>query len=432
MPGAGVGDSVPAPVLPQDQRAGDELPDSRRLVADSLAVVRRGAQVTSIGSVAYVVYVIALFGVVYLFPYGHVVFGALGRSGLVDVLTDPVGASALVLAVLAAPALAHRTGRVRGPVAPPMLWVRHVVSGPADRAISLRRWWRLLGGAVVASTCATGLLLGLALWSAAVLGPLGALAVTAVAVILGAVVARAWLAGQVVAEGGGHPLRSAEALRRLTEPGLSRQRDRGEGVAGAFLAGQRRALVRDLGGRPPRHVGRLSPGRSTLLRRDLLAVRRGPGLVRAVLVLGLGALGVGMLTPRSAVLGLLASLVVYHGVAAWAAGLRGQSAPLVPVLGWEPQRETLGHLVLPGLSALLGVVVAVGAAAVAGDPGPTAVLALVLVPLHLAVVTWTTHRAAPPLVTVVPQSVIPRVIAWWLLPGVVLLAVPALAVYLQV
>lgn len=406
--------------------------DSRRLVSDALAVVRRGAQLTSVGSVAYVVYVVVLLGAVYLFPYGHVVFAALGRSGLVDVLTDPVGAGALVLAVVAAPVVAHRVGRVRGPVAPPMLWVRHVVAGPADRAVSLRRWWLLLGGAVLAAAAALGLLLALALWSAAVVGPLGALGVTAASVLLGAVVARAWLAGQVAADGGGHPLRPADALRRLTEQGLGRQRDRGEGVYGSFLSGQRTALVRELGGRPPRHLGRLRPGRAMLLRRDLLAVRRGPGLVRAALLLALGGLGVGLLTPRSAVLGVLVSLVLYQGVVAWATGLRGQSAPLVPVLGWGPRRETLGHLVLPGVAALVGGLVAVAVATGLGDPGVTTALVAVLVPLHLWVVTWTTHRAAPPLVTVMPQSVIPRVVAWWLLPAGVLLGVPALAAYLAV
>lgn len=169
-----------------------------------------------------------------------------------------------------------------------------------------------------------------------------------------------------------------------------------------------------------------------LLRRDLLAVRRGPGLARAALLLALGGLGVGLLTPRSAVLGVLASLVLYQGVVAWATGLRGQSAPLVPVLGWGPRRETLGHLVLPGVAALVGGLVAVAAATALGDPGVTTALVAVLVPLHLWVVTWTTHRAAPPLVTVMPQSVIPRVVAWWLLPAGVLVGVPALAAYLAV
>lgn len=397
---------------------------SSRLVADALAVLRRGARVTSVGSVAYVVYVVALLGAVYAFPYGHFLLEALGRSGVTEVVTHPVSLAVICSAVVAAPALAWRAGQVRGPVAPPMLWGRHVVAGPADRALSLRRWWRLLGGAAIAMGGVLGLLLGVTLWSAAITGPLEVLAVTAGGLVLGAVAARAWLAGQVAEEGGWYPLRTADGLRRLTEPGLTRQRDRGEGVMGAFLTGRRAALVRELGGRGPRHVGRLRPGRATLVRRDLLAVRRGPGLRRAVVLLVLGGLGVGGLTPRSAVLGVLGSLVLYRGVVAWAAGLRGQVGPLVPVLGWDERRESAVHLVLPAMAVVLGAALAVGTAVLPGDPGATPLLAATLVPLHLAVVTWTTHRELPPLVAVMPQSVVPQVLAWWLLPGVVLLAVP--------
>lgn len=398
---------------------------SSRLVADALAVLRRGARVTNVASVAYVVYVVALLGAVYLFPYGHFLLEALGRSGVTEVVTHPVSLVVICAAVVATPALAWRLGQVRGPVAPPMLWVRYVVAGPADRALSLRRWWRLLGGAAVSMGGVLGLLLGVTPWSAAITGPLEVLAVTAGGLALGAVAARAWLAGQVVEEGGGYPLRTADGLRRLTEPGLSRQRDRGEGVMGAFLTGRRAALVQELGGRRPRHVGRLRAGRATLVRRDLLAVRRGPGLARAVALLVLGGLGVGVLTPRSAVLGVLGSLVLYRGVVAWAAGLRGQVSPLVPVLGWDERREGAMHLVLPAVAVVLGAALAMVTAVLHGDPGVTPLLAATLVPLHLSVVTWTTHRQLPPLVAVMPQSVVPQVLTWWLLPGVVLLAVPA-------
>ncbi|GAA3612892.1 hypothetical protein GCM10022199_15990 [Marihabitans asiaticum] len=409
--------------------------DSTVVVGRSLAVVRRGVRVASVGSVVYVVYVVALLSAVYLLPYGHMIFTRFGDSATVQLLISPVALLLALALVLTSPLVAYRAGAVRGPVAPPPVWVRHVVAGPADTAVSLRRWWLLAAAGATGVIAVLLTFVGLSLWSAGIIGWRRMLLGVAGSILVGAAAARCWLAGQVAAVGGGHPLRASRALRALTAGDLTGQDERGERVAGAVLAGDREGLARELGRRSARHRGRLRPGRAVMLRRDLLAVRRGPGLAQTISVLLLGSGLLGYTLTRSLPLAVLASLVLYRAVTLWGAGLRQQVSPVVPVLGWSEGRQRATHLLLPAAGATIGGAVSAALALVlAGRDvaagGGVAGLApfaapLLLVPVQLLVLVWTATREGPALVTVMPQQMLPRVVLWWFTPAIVLLGASA-------
>lgn len=225
----------------------------------ALAVLRRGSSSGSAGNVAYVVYVVAIFAAVYGFPYGRTAFAALGSDRLAELAREPATGLLLALAYGGLLLLARTGGRVTGPVAPPPVWTRHVVAGPVDRAVALRRWWWTALGGVAGTGAVLGIFLGLSLWSAGVSGPVGVLVGALVLGLAGAVVAWVWLHAQARTSPpvAGEPRWApAGLLRRLRQEDLLAQSARRTLVAGGVLLGQPQVLAGQLGGRRSAPAGR--------------------------------------------------------------------------------------------------------------------------------------------------------------------------------
>ena len=155
--------------------------------------------------------------------------------------------------------------------------------------------------------------LGGGLWASGTTGPTSLVVALLAGPLLGAAVAAAWLAGQVGAgesgpgpvpttdagrdgSGGLRRLGPSAALRRLGLPELRAQSIRSTRLGGAVLAGDLRAAR--LEAATPVHRGRglrlRSHGRVlTVVARDLLGLRRQPGLLLSgVLLTAPGAAGV--------------------------------------------------------------------------------------------------------------------------------------------
>lgn len=404
-------------------------------VAAALVVLRRGSGAGSAGTVAYVVYVIAIFALVYGFPYGRTILAALGADRVVELAADPLTIVLLGVAYVGLLLLAHRGGRVTGPVSPPPIWTAHVLTAPVDRAVSLRRWWRLTLGGVLGAGAVLGIVVGLSLWSAGVTGPVGVLGSTLVLVAAAAILAVVWLRAQVAPEPAlaGDARRGTSAmLRRLGVEGLLAQAGRRELLAAGVLSGSAETIREQTVGGAPAPRGVLRPGRLIVLRRDLLALRRaGTGLLSPFVVVGLGA----WLTAQAVVLDLpaLAAVgagTVYLGATAWGRPLRLQAgrAGTPALLGWGGGEQAVRHLALPG--ALLAGSVVVGSGLVALTTGAAAALAVMTItPLVLGMVAWSAFRPMPRLTTVMPQSTIPSLVMWWLTPVLLVAAVTGIALW---
>lgn len=390
---------------------------SRERTAAALTVLRRGSTAGSVGNVAYVVYVIAVFAVVYGFPYGRTIFAALGADRMAELAADPVTIVVLVLAYGGLLVLAHRGGRVSGPVSPPPIWCAHVLTAPVDRAVALRRWWWLALGGLLGAGAVLGVVLGLSLWSAGITGWLGVPLAAAVVAAAAGVVALVWLRAQGASQPPFEDDRSwrpRAVLRRLGVESLLAQSGRRELLAAGALSGSSETIRAQTSG-PVRAKGALRPGPCVVLRRDLLALRRsGPGWAApfAVVVAGGWVLARAVVADLPA-LGAIGAAIVYVGATAWGRPLRLQAARsgAPALLGWSPAGQAVRHLALPAI--LLAVCLAAGAL-LTGDL--TGLVGLSLVPVVLGALCWSAFRPPPRLTTVMPQSVVPGVVLWWLAP----------------
>lgn len=417
---------------------------SRSRVAAALAVLRRGSSAGSAGGVAYVVYVVALLAAVYGFPYGRTIFASLGSDQVERLARDPLTIVLVSVGYLGLLLVALRGARITGPVAPPPVWTRHVVAAPVDRALALRRWWWLALGGVVGTGLVLALFLGLSLWSAGVTGPLGAALCALVGALAGLLVARVWLAGQALVEpelAGQSAWRPAGQLRRLSVTSLLAQAERTTLVAGGALLGQSSVLREQLVRSPRAGRARLRPGRGIVLRRDLLAVRRGTGwVVPSLLLLVAGWVLARTVLDDLPLLLPVGAVLLHLGVSGWSLGLRAQAdrsgAP--PLLGWSAEGEALRHQALPALAgAVLPTLAAAAVLVIGGSPGGRAVdgvswagallLAAALVPVCLAAVTWAAFRSPPAIQAIPPRSMIIMLILWWLGPMLLVVAVAGAA-----
>lgn len=380
--------------MPRASRAPFEPEDRARLAAADRIVGAEAARKARRQGM-YAAYVLALFGAVYGFPVVQAVFRTSDTAWLRQELGSPV--AALVVAVAAATVMgfAYWSGRFRGPVVPPLPWIDLVLTSPVDRALAVRRWWRL---ALVATSFVggiAGLVLGAGLSFAQVTGPgvIGAGLVLGSG--LGALTARLWLAGQVDGARPARdrrPLRVVAALRALDIESLRGHSANTSTLAGSAYAGNLRTARLTIAPRIRRgRSARLRPGRPfwVLVRRDVLGLRRQPNsLVAGAVLVALGATVVGwaVAEPAAPIVAAAVGLVpLYLGFGTLAEGLRLQadnvgSPSLIAV---TDRTEALAHLVLPAAVTLVLLALA-NAAVSAGTPGALAVpLTLLLCGGHL-------------------------------------------------
>ncbi|GAA1875230.1 hypothetical protein [Lapillicoccus jejuensis] len=357
------------------------LADARRVVTGD----RQGE-----GNAVYAVYVAVIAAGAYGVPASQQLFRFLDARWLAEHLGGVRGPVVGVVALVALLALAFRAGAVRGPAVPDLPYLDHVATSPLDRAVVLRRWWRLALVGCLTGGLLAGLVAGAGLAIAAVTGPLVLLPAVAVGGVAALLVAWAWLEGQVRGRdnrghgrpGSGTLARPARSLRSLPLASLRAQAARSAGVGGGVLAGDLRAVRLEVAAPTTRARGRrlrAAGPRGTMVRRDVLGLRRSPGaLVTGVALTGVGAFAVvHAATPGvPSVVALAGTVLAYLGVGQWAEGLRlqGDNSGTVPLVGLDPSTEALTHLVVPGAAYGLvtlvvgGATVALGGASALGLP----------------------------------------------------------------
>jgi len=355
--------------------------------------------------VLYAVYVLALLAFTYGFTVVRAVFLTSDPQWVRDRLLGPATGGVAALLVLALVVLVRGLGRRRGPVVPPLPWLDVVVVGPLDRAATLREWWLVSATLLLAGSTVVAGVVGGALWGSHTTGPAALLVSLVAGPALGALAAGAWLTGQVGAGGdasgdrsptasargrGLRRLSPSAALRRLDLTTLRAQSIRSTRLGGAVLAGDLRAarLETAVPVRRGRRLRLRSRGRHlTVVARDLIGVRRQPGLLLSGVLLTVpGAAGTAWslsdpeVPPAFAVLAVAAT---YLGVGVWAEGLRllGDTLGTPRLSGLSVHGEAAAHTVLPA-ALLLVVALPVGLgvhAAVAASTLGAAAVALWLV-----------------------------------------------------
>jgi hypothetical protein len=421
--------------------------DGERL-ADVVHVLHGEGGAGALQRILYGVYVATILGATYGFTLARGLFATREPAVLRNELTSPTALVIAVAVVGLSLALARSAGRTRGPVVPPLPWTDLVVTTSLDRALAVRRWWRYAASGGLAGGGVLGAALGGGAWSATVGGPAWFVAGLVVGPALGWTLVLAWLSGQVAS--GGPPPRSARAgrrttgavvhispaLRRLGIDDLRRQGARSTRLGGGVLAGDLRAIRLEVAAPVTRgRRTRLRAGGpwATVVRRDVLGLRRSPGtLLAGAVVAGLGAAGVTWsLGDRAApaALSWLAVAACYLGFGWWAEGLRlqGDNGGTTPLLGVWGRREALAHLVTPmALFVLVSGVVALGIGTLRSTPTPgtAAVVALTagglgpagwLVVLGLGVAgaqLLAAFRGQPPALAFTPESG-PMILALW-------------------
>ena len=403
--------------------------------------------------VLYAVYLLALLAFTYGFTVARALFMTSDPGWLHDRLLGPGAAVVAVGLAVALTVLVHGLGRRRGPVVPPLPWVDHVVAGPLDRATTLREWWLVSATLLLTGTTVVAGVLGGGLWASGTTGPTSLVVALLAGPLLGAAVAAAWLAGQVGAgesgpvpvtttdagrgrDGGLRRLGPSAALRRLGLPELRAQSIRSTRLGGAVLAGDLRAAR--LEAATPVHRGRglrlRSHGRLlTVVARDLLGLRRQPGLLLSgVLLAAPGAAGVAwsLSDPEVPVaLAVVAVAALYLGVGVWAEGLRllGDTLGTPRLSGLGQETEAGAHTVLPAsLFVLVSLPLALAVRALV--PGSTVGVGSLLLwvlgvgALVLGAQWVAAFRGRPPFLAFLPD-VGPMVMTLWFARSLVLCAV---------
>ena len=386
----------------------------------------------------YAGYVVFLGALAYGFPVVQAVVRTADPLALRRQLETPLAFGVLGAAVVAILWSMYAAGAYRGPVVPPLPWIDHVVSAPIDRAVAVGRWWRLalglgvfLGGLAGLTVGAGVAFAGMTSWYAAVL-------VTLTGAVLGWLATSLWLAGQVRSwPGAGRSLRTMLggriALRELHIEVLRRHAANSSTIGGSVLAGNLRTARLQLA-RPVRH-GRSARLRAAgpvavVVRRDLLGLRRLPSTFWTGL--GLSSLGAVVISwsvthPVAPALAVTVGLVpAYFGFGAWAEGLRLQADNIgtPSLLGISGRSETLAHLVVPAVLALvvLGAGVAVAGVVVGHVSVSAVLLVLVLVGVLAGGHLLAAFRGSPPRSMFRADSSGPAIlIGWYVLPGLAVL-----------
>ena len=386
----------------------------------------------------YASYVSALLAATYGFTVARAIFAASDPLWLRRTLLTVPGAVGAGLFLLGTAAVAFRAGRVRGPVVPPLPWTEHVVSTAIDRWLVLRPWWLVSASLTVVGGLIVGGVVGAGLWAGGAASA-GALVVgLASGGLCGVIVVLAWLRGQSGASTWSQERATVLPRRALRATGIAVLREQGVRSAhlgGAVLAGDLRAARLEVatGVRRARRV-RLQPGSPilTVARRDLLGLRRQPGMALA---------GLALTVPAAAVLGwalverrvppgfvIVAAVVTHLGVGQWGEGLRlsADSSGCPPLFGLRPRAEAIAHTLTPGILTVLVLTVTgvATAAAVAGfgggvhGPGMAALALpaagwLLSCALALTILQWlVAYRGQPPRSAFLPESGPATLLLW--------------------
>ncbi len=232
--------------------------------------------------------------------------------------------------------------------------------------------------------------------------------------------------------------RPDDALRELHAESLRQHSANTSTLAGSAMTGNLRTARLQFARPVIRGRGaRLTPGRAVpvLVRRDVLGLRRQPSAALSGLgltLLGSVVLAWALTQSAAPVIAVPLGLVpLYLGYGAWAEGLRLQADNVgtPSLLGSGPLEEAGAHLVMPtALTALVlggsvGVAATVAGGSVPGFGGVAGVAlsAVCIVGVLAGGHLMATFRGSPSLQTG-PQGLI----AWYLLPAVVVLVVGSL------
>lgn len=394
-------------------------------------VIRGGLPAEGNGNVVYVAYVALIASLTYGVPASRAFFLFVDPTWLSRHLTGVQGLLVVGVLVAAVWLLGYRLGSLRGPVVPDLPYLDHVAVSPLDRAVVLRRWWRLsLLGCLVGGLLA-GAVVGAGMVVADVSSPWALLPSSLGGLLAGLGFAGAWLWGQVRSwptgpRGASTLLRGARSLRALHHVGLRTQSSRAVTMGGAVLAGDLRAARLDVASPSTRlRRTRLRAGRpvTVLASRDLLGLRRSPGaLVVGLVLVGAGSWSLAHATVPGVpnIVAFVGTVAGYLGYGAWAEGLRlqGDNAGTPPLLGLGYRREALAHLVTPsalyaGVALLtgLGVLLTAPGAGVAAALWPPSTVAL-MAGAHL----MAAFRGLPPVTLFSPGSAVVSVAFWYSRP----------------
>ncbi|HET8598773.1 MAG TPA: DUF6297 family protein [Segeticoccus sp.] len=331
----------------------------------------------STSNALYAVYVAVIAAAGYGVPAIQALLRFIDPKWFEQHLTPAIGTGVGVAVSVGLVLLAFWLGPVRGPVVPQLPYLDLVAASPIDRATSLRKHWRLSLFGCLAGGILIGLVLGAGVAIAGLAGPVSVGIGAVAGAVVGLVCAGAWLWGQVRSWPTGRRglstfLRARTSLRQLHIAGLREQAASSIANGGALLAGDLRAVRLNIASRSARaprgRAIRLKPSGpvAVVVRRDLLGLRRSPrSVLPGVLgcAIGVAALATTVNTSHApSLFALLSAIVGYLGFGVFAEGLRieADNAGTTPLLGIEPDRESLAHLVVPlGLYAVTTVLVGV-------------------------------------------------------------------------
>jgi hypothetical protein len=382
----------------------------------------------------YAVYVAVIAGATYGVPAVHALLTFVDPGWFAAHVTPVAGGLVAGGTLVALLLLVFWLGRVRGPVVPALPYLDLVATSSIDRSTSLAKPWRLSLFGTVAGGAVLGLVVSAAMLAADLAGPASLVIGLVGGAAFGLLVARSWLWGQVRSwptgrRGPSTLLAARTSLRQLHISGLREQAASSVANGGSVLAGDLRAVRLNIAARSaraPRARGvRLRPGGPTavVVRRDLLGLRRAPrAIVPGVLAcaVGVAALAATVDHPGApSLLALLSSVVAYLGFGVFAEGLRMQADNVgtVPLLGIDPQREALAHLVVPvtmyaATTVVVGVALVVGAGVQVAAVVWALLVAGVLAGGHLLAA----FRGRAPSATLHRQAGVPVLILWLLYP----------------
>ncbi|WP_137120341.1 hypothetical protein [Segeticoccus rhizosphaerae] len=382
----------------------------------------------------YAVYVAVIAGATYGVPAVHALLTFVDPGWFAAHVTPVAGGLVAGGTLVALLLLVFWLGRVRGPVVPALPYLDLVATSSIDRSTSLAKPWRLSLFGTVAGGAVLGLVVSVAMLAADLAGPASLVIGLVGGAAFGLLVARSWLWGQVRSwptgrRGPSTLLAARTSLRQLHISGLREQAASSVANGGSVLAGDLRAVRLNIAARSaraPRARGvRLRPGGPTavVVRRDLLGLRRAPrAIVPGVLAcaVGVAALAATVDHPGApSLLALLSSVVAYLGFGVFAEGLRMQADNVgtVPLLGIDPQREALAHLVVPvtmyaATTVVVGVALVVGAGVQVAAVVWALLAAGVLAGGHLLAA----FRGRAPSATLHRQAGVPVLILWLLYP----------------